>query len=236
MELGDIFFLSIIIIFLIILYGIMAQNWKLGLISNRYFELEKNGMEKDYIRSINIYEKDKEKLIFKDIFIILFFISIVLLFITKTIFFAAVVSESMTPTINKYDMVLLQNIDHRYAVGDIIMFNRPDTSLPVTHRIRSIDEDGIIKTAGDAAGQIDWWQLKKEDIVGKAFIILEKPITIKNFGRYFIAENKNQRFGPFDYGTYFLFIEVIKLYGYAIAAICIFAYIFLEMKKYKKKI
>lgn len=236
MLINDVLFLFIIFIFLIILYGTMARNWKwksLYRIKDKYLELDKNYRKRNYTRSVSVVG-DKEKIIFEDIVILIAAFTLMILFITKAIFFAAVASGSMSPTINKYDMVMMQNIDHRYNVGDIIMFESPDTAQPVTHRIKSIDEEGTIRTAGDATGVTDWWKLKKENIVGKAVIILENPITIKNFGRYFIAEDKNQRFGPFDYNSYILFFEVIKLYGYAIASICILTYIFLEFNRLKK--
>ncbi len=235
MDIGDILISLIIFVFLIFLYKIMAQNWEWKFserIRNGYFELERNSRKKDYIQQIN-FRHDKEKIIFQDTVILIIVFSVIIIFVTQSIYFAAVASGSMNPTFDKFDIILMQNIDRKYEAGDIIMFNRPDTSLPVTHRISSIDLDGNIKTAGDASGA-DWWQLKNDVIKGKAIIVGGKPIIIKNFGRYFIAEDRNQRFGPFDYSSYFLFFEVIKLYGYVIASICILVYIFLEIKKFKK--
>lgn len=231
----DILFLFILSIFLIILYQTIVQEkrWKIIDISKeKYIKLDRKNRIGNYIRLINIRPADKQKIIFENICILVIVISIMFLFVTKTIFFAAVASESMSPTFDKYDMILMQNINRDYKIGDIIIFESPDTAIPVTHRIKSINNEGI-QTIGDATGKEDWWQLKKGDIIGKAILIGEKPIVINRFGRYFIAEERGQTFGPFDYRTYFLFFDTIKLYGYIIAVICILAYIALEIKRIK---
>ncbi len=231
----DILFLFILSIFLIILYQTIVQEkrWKIIDISKeKYLKLDRKNRIENYIRLINIRSADKQKIIFENICILVIVISIMFLFVTKAIFFAAVASESMSPTFNKYDMILMQNINREYKIGDIIIFENPDTAIPVTHRIKSISNEGI-QTIGDATGRADWWQLKKGDIIGKAILIREKPIVINRFGRYFIAEERGQTFGPFDYRTYFLFFDTIKLYGYIIAVICILAYIALEIKRIK---
>jgi len=212
---------------------VQEKRWKIIDISKeKYIKLDRKNRIGNYIRLINIRPADKQKIIFENICILVIVISIMFLFVTKTIFFAAVASESMSPTFDKYDMILMQNINRDYKIGDIIIFESPDTAIPVTHRIKSINNEGI-QTIGDATGKEDWWQLKKADIIGKAILIGEKPIVINRFGRYFIAEERGQTFGPFDYRTYFLFFDTIKLYGYIIAVICILAYIALEIKRIK---
>lgn len=235
MMLEDILFLLILSIFLIILYQTIVQKrrWKIiDILKDKYFDFNKNHRKKNYIRLIGTRPEDKQKIIFENICILAIIVSIMFVLVTKAIFFAAVASESMSPTFNKYDIILMQNIDRDYKIGDIIIFENPDTAIPVTHRIISVSSEGI-QTVGDATGKADWWQLKKDDILGKAILIGEKPIVINRFGRYFIAEEKGQTFGPFDYRLYFLFFETIKLYGYIIAVICILAYIVLEIKRIK---
>lgn len=220
----------LIIIYRRIIHGIdFSEPFK-----KRYLELNRKHRIKNYIKRIRKSPADVQKMIFSESLILISILFIMFLLVSKAVFFAAVASNSMKPTFNKDDLILMQNIDHNYTKGDIIMFKRPDTSLPVSHRIVNI-KDEEIKTAGDASGP-DWWKIKKEDILGKAILIMDKPIVIKEYGKFFIAENKNQDFGPFkDYRNYFLFIEVVKTYGYIIAVICLILYIILTAKAVKLK-
>lgn len=232
---SDFAFILVLSIFLIILYRRHMQNRELydEKMKDRYIKFNRNNKVREYIKSINIVPEDRQKIIFSDMLVLVIILSIMYLFLSKSIFFAAVVSNSMVPTFNKSDIILLQNIDRRFNVGDIIIFKRPDTSVLITHRVARIEE-GYIRTAGDATRQTDWWQLKDSDIVGKAISVQGKPIVIKQLGMYFIAEDKNQKFGPYDYNTLFLIFEVIKLYGYVIAIISIFAYVIIESTRVKK--
>lgn len=229
--LDDIIFILLIAIFLIVIYRRIVYNWNfVEKVERIYYESDFNSRVKERIKYINRQPVDDQKVIFKDLSILGIALLIIILVATKTIFFAAVVSDSMAPTFSKNDMVLMQNIDRSYNVGDIIMFDRPDTAVPVSHRIISIDNEGI-HTAGDATKTMDWWKINKDDIVGKAISIQGRPVTIKGYGMFFIVQDKNQRFGPFDYQTYYLFINVVKIYGYAIAFISLLIYIVLSLKK-----
>jgi len=228
----DIIIILLLLMFLIIIYRRIVYNWNfIEKIEQRYYESDINRRIKNRIKYINRQPIDKEKEIFEDFSLLGIVLLAIILIGTKTIFLAVVVSDSMSPTFGKSDMILIQNIDRKYNVGDVIMFKRPDTSVPTSHRIISIDEEGSIRTAGDATESIDWWKLNKDDVIGKAIIIQGKPVTIKGFGNYFIVENKNQRFGPFDYQNYYLFISIIKIYGYAIAIISLIIYIILTIKR-----
>jgi signal peptidase len=232
-SINDISFLLLLLIFLIIVYRrIIYGTDLLEPIKQRYSEYYRKTRINNYIEKVSKQPVDIQKMVFKEGLILTAVLCIMFLLAAKAVFFTAVASESMYPTYNKDDLVLMQNIDGIYMPGDIIMFKRPDTSLPVTHRITSITEDGI-RTAGDATGQSDWWEVKKEDILGKAILIQGKPVVIKGYGKFFIVEDKNQDFGPFgkDYKNYFLFIEIIKIYGYVIALLSLFLYIFLTIKK-----
>jgi hypothetical protein len=112
------------------------------------------------------------------------------------------------------------------------MFVEPFMGRPVTHRIFRIDGD-IIRTAGDFSGAMDAWEITKKDIRGKAIIINGKPIVIKRYGRFFIVDAKDQQLAIFgdDYRSYFLFFQVIKIYGYVIVVICVILYIALTFRK-----
>lgn len=229
----DIIIILLISAFLISIYMRIMHNWNfIEKVEQRYSKSDINSRVKDRIKYINRQPIDRQKVIFKDFSILSIVLLVIILIGTQAIFFAVVVSDSMIPTFNKNDMILMQNIDRTYSVGDIIMFKRPDTSIPTSHRIISIDDEGI-RTAGDATKTMDWWKLKNDDIVGKAVMFQGKPVAIKEFGVYFIVEDKNQRFGPFDYQNYYLFISVIKIYGYAIAIISLIIYVVLTLKREK---
>lgn len=200
-----------------------------------YSKADRKIKTNNYINRVKEQPTDRQKVIFTDISILCVAILIIFLIATKSIFFAVVISGSMIPSFDKNDIILVQNIDRNYEVGDIVIFKTPDRNLPITHRIVSIDTEGNIFTAGDATKTIDWWRLKKEDIMGKVVLIIGKPIVIKEYGRYFIVEDRNQKIGPFDYGRFLLLINIIKIYGYAIAILSIMAYIFYTFKKDKKK-
>jgi signal peptidase len=229
----DIIVILLISAFLITIYLRIVHNWNfIEKVEQRYSKSDINNRVKDRIKYIGRQPIDRQKVIFQDLSMLSIVLLVIILIGTQTIFFAVVVSDSMIPTFSKNDMILMQNIDRTYSVGDIVMFKRPDTSIPTSHRIISIGDEGI-RTAGDATKTMDWWKLQNEDIVGKAVTIQGKPITIKGYGAFFIVEDKNQRFGPFDYQNYYLFINIIKIYGYAIAVIALVIYIILTFKREK---
>ncbi len=232
----EILFLSALSIFLILIYRKILYNAGFfGSIKYRYSAFSRKAKINDYIKQVNKQPIDPQKLLFKEASVLIAVIFVMSLFATKAIFFTAVVSGSMSPTFDKDDLVLIQNVDRNYSIGDIVMFKRPDTSYPVTHRIRLIADGSIrtIRTAGDATGQMDWWEIKNEDILGKAVTIQGKPIVIKGYGKYFVVDDKHQDFGPFgqNYGNYFLFFQLLKIYGYIIAVASLLLYIVLTVKK-----
>jgi signal peptidase len=232
-PINDILFLVSLSIFLILVYRKIVHNTDiLETFRGQYREFGRKQRLDKYIKQINRRPLDFQKVFFKEASILMCVLLIMALLSTKAIFLTAVASGSMSPTFNKDDIILMQNIEHTYRPGDIIMFERPDTSNPVSHRIVNINKEGI-HTAGDATGQIDWWDIKKEDILGKAIIINGKPIVIKGYGKFFIVDDKHQDFGPFgtDYNKYFLFFQVVKIYGYVIAVFSLLLYIALTMKQ-----
>lgn len=61
----------------------------------------------------------------------------------------AVESNSMVPTFNQGDILLLQGKD-AYQKGDIIVFSPTEGVTPIVHRIVVINVDGTYQTKGDA--------------------------------------------------------------------------------------
>jgi signal peptidase I len=232
-SINDVLFLSVLLVFLVLTYARIIHNRvSFELVSQTYHGFDKKQRRKTYIKQINKRPADFQKVVLTEVSVLSGALIIMFLVATKAIFFTAVVSGSMSPTFDTDDLVLMENIDHSYKPGDIIMFERPDTSYPVAHRIKMITDLGIY-TAGDATDQIDWWELHKEDIHGKAVLIQGSPIVLKSLGKFFIIDQSHQDFGPFgqDYRNYILFFQVVKIYGYAIAIICLLLYIVMTLRK-----
>lgn len=198
-----------------------------------YEDIDKKSQLNTYKRNIRKKPVDFQKYVFYEGLTLIIIFLLIILVATNGIFFTAVITDSMKPTFQKDDLVLMQNIERSYHVGDIIMFKTPDTAKPYSHRIVSISEKGTIQTAGDAVGINDWWELKKEDIMGKIISFNGRPVIIKGYGKYFVIDRDRQTLGAFgqDYNKYVLLIDVIRTYGYVIAAGSLLLYIFLTFRK-----
>ena len=84
--------------------------------------------------------------------------------------FFEVVSGSMSPTINTYDMIIVK-IDKEVSVDDIVTFYK-DNSF-ITHRITDYKDDNNILTKGDANNTTDK-SITKDEILGKVVFIIPK--------------------------------------------------------------
>lgn len=232
--------MSVIIFILFSLIVVTIAYWRIvhkadifGKFSYTYGDFDKKLQIRTYKNNINKKPVDLQKYVFNEGIILIIVFFLIFLVATNGVFFTAVITDSMKPAFQKDDLVLMQNIERSYHVGDIIMFKTPDTARPYSHRIVSISEKGTIQTAGDAVGIKDWWELKNEDILGKTITLREKPIVLKGYGKYFLIERESKTLGSFgqDYNKYVLFIEVIRTYGYVIAVISLLLYIFLTFRK-----
>jgi len=157
---------------------------------------------------------------------------IISLLLFKIVFFTAITSGSMSPTFERGDLVLMQRIYTEPVEGDIIMLEREEYLLPVTHRIVSVTEGGV-RTKGDARGRVDPWTIPEEEIVAKAVQVGEKPVVLKDVGDYFILNTKEMRIGK--YGSEYSFLKnlfsTIKVYGYILCIIAILGYVILTIKE-----
>ena len=77
----------------------------------------------------------------------------------------AVVGDSMRPTIEAGDLLIIKKVD-KYEEGDIITFKN-DQGQVVTHRIIGVDDDGLFITAGDNNKFEDTQHLNNKDVYGK---------------------------------------------------------------------
>lgn len=87
-----------------------------------------------------------------------------------------VASESMVPTLNVGDMIIVQggltvdDIRADYVDGDVIVFYRPSVQSDlIVHRAVEKHEDGetYFKTKGDHNPTADYWIVLESDVVGK---------------------------------------------------------------------
>lgn len=96
----------------------------------------------------------------------------------------AIVTGSMEPAIARGDLVLLEKVNPgEIEVGDIITFREGRT--PITHRVYSISEDGVIHTKGDANAQVDPYSIHASDVIGRV------KYKIPHLGWLFILLNWN---------------------------------------------
>lgn len=140
-----------------------------------------------------------------------------------------VTSGSMEPTLEKYDIVLVQRLHLTPDVGDIIVFDVEGIQLPVVHRIISVSSSGI-RTQGDAREFPDGWVLTEDQINGELITYEGEPIVIKNVGRYILFDPSEEVVIRSKYGSEFYrtsqIIKYIKKMGLTIAIICICLYIY----------
>jgi signal peptidase len=102
---------------------------------------------------------------------------------------ATVLSGSMVPTFQKGDLVLMQSLDLKAKVGDIIMFPMYGFKEPITHRVVAITGEGDIITKGDANPATDSGGFPPDRIMGKAVLIGDNPVVLKGFGYYIRPQN-----------------------------------------------
>ena len=153
------------------------------------------------------------------------------------VFFTVPVSNSMRPTFEAGDLVLMQKFDTEPHESDIIMFAiavRGKDPI-VTHRVYSVAPDGV-KTKGDANGAVDSWLLPPEQIYAKAITIGQKPIVIQSVGHYFLDTQISTTYAR-EFGFMQSIVQGGKQLGLLIFVICLVAYTWLsvnDMKKQKK--
>ena len=155
---------------------------------------------------------------------------IIVMLLFKIVFFAVVTSDSMSPTFERGDLILMQRIHVDPRVGDIIMLENSASMLPITHRVVAVTNGGV-RTKGDARAFTDPWLVPKQEILGEAVQIHGRPIVLKAIGNYFILDPKEMGVGR--YGSEYMFIKnvflAIRMYGYALCIISILGYLLLTV-------
>lgn len=130
-----------------------------------------NSLEKQYRKIKTIYSKTSALQLFAVFFVItLAFYLCLVFFLGTTNFFATVVSGSMQPALYRGDLVVLIK-NGQFEKGDIIVFKKGQDTI--IHRIVGETSQGF-KTKGDHNNFVDFGTVKKDDILGKSFLVLPK--------------------------------------------------------------
>ncbi len=214
---------EIIVLYYSILLVTIALTIVIVLMRNTLFKRKKRFSDRDYIIFYRrIIRRRKSSISILISLLIYFILGIIIL--KKYVFLAVVTSNSMSPTIKLYDLVLIQTIDRNPKVGDIILFKGKPADIErrelILHRVVKITEEGIY-TKGDANPTIDPWIVKREEIVGKAVQIYNVPIKIPYLGK-FLLETTESPTGR----TYFQrIISYVKLHGIVIFFLIAIIYI-----------
>ncbi len=165
------------------------------------------------------------------VFEILFILSVLYLVLTMKLFWAVVVSNSMYPTFERGDMVLVQSLFVSPEKGDIVMFRSGELNLPVTHRVLDVRGD-LVYTGGDSSGP-DSTPVSRSAILGEVVTVFGKPIVIKGFGNYFILDATQMR-DITPYGQEYLFyknlLELIRKYALVISVVSLVYYAYIAFR------
>lgn len=149
-------------------------------------------------------------------------------------FFAIVTSGSMEPTFKKGDLVFMQNVLVKPKPGDIIIFNDPQEKIAgskpvtVTHRITDVAGD-TIRTKGDNNPALDSWRVNKKDILGRAIILNDKPVVLKDVGNYFLLDYRSTQYTA-EFLAIAKTIQNMRTMGIMIFFVCLVMYLFLSIK------
>ncbi len=227
--------ISLISLLIIIYAYFRVKGYRLSFLEKFRLVSERSERKRIVQSRVEVFKK-REKPVLRTFAVLGFIVLLLLLAFTHKLFWAVVISDSMYPTMKRGDIILVQAIHIDPHVGDIIMFKRPDSYLPITHRIIKI-EDGRIYTGGDASGP-DPWFITKKDIIAQAIMIGGKPIVIRGVGKYFILNAPEMRsIGPFgeEYLFYKNLVNAFKNYALAIVIICSAIYVYLELGRSSRR-
>ena len=123
-------------------------------------------LKTDEEKEITVKKKNISK--FVNVFVILIMLVIVLL--TSGVFkyyFLSIGSGSMTPNINKGDVVIVEKLKEneleKIKKGDVLVYQKENQVI--VHRVTEVNND-TFKTKGDNNDEEDVWVVNKKDIIG----------------------------------------------------------------------
>ena len=77
-----------------------------------------------------------------------------------------VATGSMSGTIEEGDLIIIKNTGD-YKVGEIVTFFQDGDTIPTTHRIIGVDDEGLWITRGDANNSKDSRSISSDEIIGE---------------------------------------------------------------------
>ena len=163
------------------------------------------------------------------------FLIIIYIFLSHTVFFAVVTSDSMYPTFKTGDLLMIRSVDiDDIQAGDVIMFTVPTEKELIIHRVESIGEEGIY-TKGDATNATDNWIVDVNDVEAKLVMVGGGPVILKGAGWYFIDNAPSS--APFSGELHFtsLMLMGIKSVGIFLFIIATTLYLLLTAREIKHK-
>jgi signal peptidase len=196
-----------------------------------------NRRNKEYVRffMIELRQKILKPKMLRSVVPLVIMLIFVALLLSNVLYFSVVTSDSMSPTFNKGDLVLMTdrvNLEE----DDIIIMRAPGVNLPVMHRAVKIEDDNVT-TKGDFVPEEDTWDINKGDIYGEAITINGDPIVLKGVGTYFLDEDASA------HDRYTGEMEVTRLFlssmkGFSVmifvAAVSIYIILMVREIKYRK--
>lgn len=229
----NIIFTGIIFLILMISFAQINRNVPVIRICKKCINRSKQNQTFDaYLRRYALLFKKRSNV--RSIITPILIVLVLALIFYNGIFFTVPISNSMKPTFEKGDLVLMQKYDTSPNVGDIILFSvaviGPDKVI--THRIYSISGDSI-KTKGDST-PIDQWIITPKQIHAKTIMIGNKPIVIKSVGYYFLDETPTTTFAN-EFGALQTILMKGKELGLFIFATCIIIFVLLSVNDIKKQ-
>jgi signal peptidase len=196
----------------------------------RTFHRKKNHT-KAYLRHLRtLVIKPKPLRAFLPLFIL---IAVVIFLLNNIVYFAVITSDSMSPTFNKGDMVLMTKYTD-VETDDIIMFSVETEQFPVIHRVYKINGENIT-TKGDFNPTEDRWILNNSVIVSEAVTIGDKPVVLKGVGTYFLEDDETHaRYsGEIEFNR--LLLQGMKNIAIYIFFAAVLLYIFFTAKEIRER-
>jgi signal peptidase len=154
---------------------------------------------------------------------------VVFLLLNNFVYFAVITSDSMSPTFNKGDMVLMTEYKDVES-DDIIMFSVPEEPFPVVHRVSNIQGNNI-STKGDFNYKEDLWTINNSAISSEAVTLNGKPVVLKGVGTFFIEDHEDNGRYSGEIEVNRLILQGMKDLAVFIFFICVFLYLFFTARE-----
>jgi hypothetical protein len=99
--------------------------------------------------------------------------------------------RSMNPTLCEPDLMEIRPYQGRpIRAGDVILFHAPGRSIPIAHRVESVNPDGI-RTRGDNRRPPDEWLLHSDQVIGQVILAhrggRRRKVPNGHFGRVWVG-------------------------------------------------